>query len=215
MTLVLLALAAFFLLRRIFHPEIRKHSSGSDSLLIMITALPFLSGYLYANGSLDAIPVLGEYMGTIHVLSGEVLMVSVVFLFCRSRLDGVRCTGCAACELICPTGALMSDDEGGCRIFRYRHYQCICCGGCVETCPEDAADLRHDFGFKKFFRLRSAETIRTIELQVCDMCEAVHAPEPLLQKVEGMVPKIAEDYIHFCPDCRGAIYADRMKEAAC
>ncbi|MBW1799371.1 MAG: 4Fe-4S dicluster domain-containing protein [Deltaproteobacteria bacterium] len=215
MTLVLLALAAFFLLRRIFHPEIRKHSSGSDSLLITVTALPFLSGFLYAHGSLDAIPLLGDYMGTIHVISGEVMMVSVVFLFCRTRLDRLRCTGCAACELICPTGTLRSDDEGGRRIFSYRHYQCLCCGGCVETCPEDAAELIHNLSFNQFFRIMSAESIRTVELQVCELCESMYAPGPLLQKVEGMVPKISEDYIRFCPDCRGSIYADKVKDAAC
>ena len=45
MTLILLAIALFFLLRRIFSADIRLISGVADYLLIVVTALPFLTGY--------------------------------------------------------------------------------------------------------------------------------------------------------------------------
>ena len=213
MTIIFLTLTAYFLIRRIFLPEIRLGSTTADFLFIVITALPFVTGYFYTHGTLDAIPFLGNNMGTLHVLSGEAMLVAVVFLFCRTRLKGDRCTGCAACELSCPTGTLQSDDEGKNRIFRYSLYQCICCGACVNICPEEAAELRHEISLNRFFRLISKESIGTVARKVCEQCGAVYAPEPLLEKIEGLALMITDDYIQFCPDCRKSNYGNKVKTA--
>ena len=44
MTLILLALAAYFLVRHLVLKDLRRRSSSQDILLILITALPFLTG---------------------------------------------------------------------------------------------------------------------------------------------------------------------------
>ena len=199
MTLVLLALALYFLLRHLAVKDIRSTSSTTDYVLIVITALPFMTGYFLTHGSLDAIAFLGDNMRLIHVLSGEAMIVMAVFLFCRTRLNVNKCTGCAACELSCPTGTLESNDEGTFRVFTYSHYQCICCGACVNACPEDAADLRHEISVGRFFQIVPKQEIRSVELKACEQCGALFAPVPQLDKV-GQT--IKDDYLRLCPKCK-------------
>jgi len=199
MTLLLLALAAYFLIRRIVVKDIRLTSSTSDFLLIGVTALPFMTGYFLTHGSLDSISFLGDNMWTIHVLSGEAMLLVVAFLFCRTRLNLEKCTGCAACELSCPTGTLESKDQGKLRIFTYSHYQCICCGECVNTCPEEAAELRHEIGLGRFFQVVPKQEIRSVQLKACERCGAPFAPEPQLVKI-GQT--LTGDYLGCCPRCK-------------
>ncbi len=79
MTLIFLAIALFFLLRRIFSADIRLISTFSDYLLIILTALPFLTGYFLAHGTADDIGFLGDNMQIIHILSGELMLIIIPF----------------------------------------------------------------------------------------------------------------------------------------
>jgi formate hydrogenlyase subunit 6/NADH:ubiquinone oxidoreductase subunit I len=211
MTLLLLFLTAYFLIRRIVFADIRLNSSKSDYLLIAITALPFMTGYLLTHGNLDHIPFLGDNVRTIHALSGEAMLIVAVFLFYRTQLSLEKCTGCAACELDCPTGTIKSNDEGRHRIFAYSHYQCICCGACVNTCPEEAAELRHEIGLGRFFQIVHKKEIRSIELEECEKCGAMFAPTPQIEKI-GQV--ITENYIHLCSRCKKVNYAETFHQLA-
>lgn len=79
MTLVFLAIALFFLLRRIISADIRLLSTFSDYFLICVTALPFMTGYFVTHGTLDSITFLGENMQLIHMLSGELMLILIPF----------------------------------------------------------------------------------------------------------------------------------------
>jgi ferredoxin len=199
MTIAVMAIAAFFIIRRIAWPRVRPGSSVSDYLIILIAALPFFTGYSLAHGTLDGLPFIGGNMMLIHVLSGQAMMIMAAFLFCRTRLNPSTCTGCASCELSCPTGTLESKDQGRFRIFTYSHYQCICCGACVSTCPESAAELRHEISLRRFFQVGAKQEIRSVELKPCGKCGALFVPEPLFHKINRT---FADDYLLFCPNCR-------------
>ena len=199
MTILLLALAAFFLIRRLVIKDVRITSSLSDYLLIIIVALPFATGYFLTHGTLDNINFLSDYMWTIHIFTGELMIITAVFLFCRTRMNELKCTGCASCVLTCPTGTLESKDMENLRIFDYSHYQCICCGSCVNTCPEDAAELRHEISLKRFFQFFAKQEIRSVELQSCNRCGALFVTEPLMEKIHKT---FTDEYLEFCPDCR-------------
>jgi len=205
MTLLLLALAAYFLLRRIVSRGSRNEAVPSDYILIIVAALPFMTGYFLSHGTLDGIAFLGENMQIIHVLSAQAMILVAVVLFCRTRLNKAKCTGCASCELSCPTGTLESKDVGNLRIFNYSHYQCICCGACVGACPEAAADLRHEISLKRYYQIVPKQEIRTVELKGCRRCGALFVPEPLYDKVAR---SFTDDYLHFCPLCRKANIGD-------
>ena len=79
MTLIFLAIALFFLLRRIISADIRLLSTFSDYFLICVTALPFMTGYFVTHGTLDSIAFLGENMQLIHMLSGELMLILIPF----------------------------------------------------------------------------------------------------------------------------------------
>ena len=209
MTLLLLGLAAYFLIRRTTSRDIRRTSSTWDYLVIVITALPFATGYFLTHGSLNSLPFLEHHMWTIHVLSGEALLLMVVFLFLRTQLHAEKCIGCASCEMSCPTGTLESNDNGKLRIFAFSHYQCICCGLCVKTCPEDAAELRHEVSLRRFFQVAPKQEIQWVELRACKRCGALYDPEPQVERIMQTFP---HDYILLCPRCRKLNVGDFLRQ---
>ncbi len=79
MTLIFLGIAIFFLLRRIFSADIRLISTFSDYFLLIITALPFLTGYFLTNGTLDSITFFSDNIQLIHILSGELMLILIPF----------------------------------------------------------------------------------------------------------------------------------------
>ena len=199
MTVIVLGFALYFLIRHVVVKDVHLASSASDYILVVLTALPFLTGYFLTHGTLDSIAFLGDSIRTIHVLSAEAMILMAAFLFCRTRLNVRACTGCAACEIACPTSTLESTDMEDHRIFKYSHYQCICCGACVGTCPEDAATLRHEISARLFFQIVPKQEIRSVELKACERCGALFAPIPQLEKVGHT---ITDDYLRFCPQCK-------------
>jgi Pyruvate/2-oxoacid:ferredoxin oxidoreductase delta subunit len=211
MTVSLLALAVFFLARRMFSRKSRTNSSLSDYGLILITALPFLTGYLLAHGNLDSVPVIGENMWSLHILSAEIMLIAAAFLFCGVRLNVETCTGCASCELSCPTVALAHTDEGRRRVLRYVFAQCICCAGCVGTCPEEAAELRHEMGISKFSGQFSWNAIRSVELEACLGCGSLFVPALQLDRLNQT---IADDYLRYCSRCKKLTFSRIVFQAA-
>lgn len=93
MTLLLLAIAIFFILRRALLPDLRLITTAGDYLLIVVTVLPFLTGYFLTHGTVDSIKFLGDNMRLFHVLSAELMLIlipftrlshSVLFFFSRA-----------------------------------------------------------------------------------------------------------------------------------
>lgn len=57
----------------------------------------------------------------------------------HAKVDADACTGCQACEEICPMEAVSMTDEAIARVEKNR---CIGCGLCVNACEFDAMSLR-------------------------------------------------------------------------
>jgi ferredoxin len=209
LTLVFLALAAYFLLRRLISTRIRRNSSITDIVLIIIAALPFLTGYFLTHATLASVAFLGDNMITIHMLFGELMILMILFLFYKARLNRDLCTGCASCVQNCPTETLEANDHGNLRIFQYAHFQCICCGSCVSVCPEGAAELRHEINAKRLIQVFSKRQIRSVELEACERCGAYFAPEPQMEQI-GLI--FDSDCIKCCPNCRKAKMGERLHQ---
>ena len=79
MTLIFVGIAIFFLIRRIFSADIRLISTFSDYLLLIVAALPFVSGYFVTHGTLDNVAFLGDNMQLIHMLTGELMLILIPF----------------------------------------------------------------------------------------------------------------------------------------
>jgi ferredoxin len=207
MTLIVLAIAAFFVIRHFATKDLRSRSSIKDYVIIFLAGFPFLTGYALKHGTFDSIPFIANNIWTIHILSGEMMIFAAAFLLCRTRMDQNKCTGCASCVLSCPTGTLESREKDNLRIFAYSHYQCISCGSCVNTCPEGAAELRHEINFKRFFQIFAKEDIRKVELESCTHCGNLFVPEPLMKKIHRT---FSDEYLKLCPDCRKVVMGDNI-----
>lgn len=74
LTVVFLAAGVILLLRRLIKPEVRILTSAWDYFLLVLTCLPFLTGFL-------AYHQIGPYreMLIIHLLSGEALLILIPF----------------------------------------------------------------------------------------------------------------------------------------
>ena len=74
MSIIVIAGCIFFLVRRIFRPEVRFVTSLSDYILLLIVALPFITGlwsvYQFPGYS---------YVLLIHILSGQVMLMAIPF----------------------------------------------------------------------------------------------------------------------------------------
>lgn len=203
MTIAVLCFCAFFMIRRAIWVR-RLEARISDFAFIAITALPFLTGYFHTHGTLDSIGFFENYLWYMHVISAEILLVTIVVLFCRTRLNKETCVGCAACVENCPTETLSFMDQGQNRIFRYSHYQCICCGACVNVCPEQAAGLHHDIHPANLIQVLSKAEIRRVELNTCEMCGVRLAPTPQLGKLyrSFKAEDIELDTLNYCQRCK-------------
>lgn len=182
MTLASLAGCLFFFARHIFLRS-RLSLRISEFLVILITGLPFLTGYFLTHGTLDTIPFFENYLWYIHVISGEIMLVMIVLLFSTTHLRKESCVGCAACAESCPTKALEFSDKGAFRHFMYSHCQCINCGSCVSVCPEHAAEMRHEIRPYSLVGKAKSRAIRQVGLSACAQCGVRFAPVPQLDKL--------------------------------
>jgi ferredoxin len=207
MTLFVLITCAFFISRHIISKKNRLNAKVSDFAFILITGLPFLTGYFLTHGTLDSIPFFENYLWYFHVISGEIMLAMIVFLFCRTRLRKETCVGCAACVENCPTETLEFYDKDAFRFIKYSHYQCICCGSCVAVCPENAATLRHAISVKHFLRILSKDVIRDVELAACERCGVTIAPIPQMAKLEGILSAndVEMAWLNYCTRCKKII----------
>jgi len=204
MTVFVLIACFFFIGRHIISRKSRLNTGISDFVLIFITGLPFLTGYFLTHGNLDSIPFFEKYLWYFHVISAEIMLAMIVFLFCRTHLNKEACVGCGACVENCPTETLGYVDKGAFRFFGYSHYQCICCGFCVSVCPESAAELHHEMSLKRLFEVFSRETIRSIELERCAGCGVAVGPKPQIDKIRNDVQEkdIGLETLAFCNRCK-------------
>ena len=74
LSIALLACCAFFLCRRIFVSRVRAITSFYDYLVLVLAAVPFLSGFLGYHQIFDYRTVM-----IVHMLSGELLLIAIPF----------------------------------------------------------------------------------------------------------------------------------------
>ena len=154
-------------------------------------------------------PVYHDALWTIHIFSGEILILSMAFLFVRTRISPMHCLACTACVANCPANALTSEDAAMYqeRYLSYSHYQCICCGNCMRCCPEDAIALGHEISLRHLFQIARKYTIHSETLCECEACGSHFIPYAQYIKVQNT---ISTNLILTCPSCRQRQFIDRI-----
>jgi len=74
LTIVLLACAFFFLIRRMLIPRVQAISTAYDYMVLLLTVAPFLTGFFAYHQWLDYKTVI-----TLHMLAGEAMLVVIPF----------------------------------------------------------------------------------------------------------------------------------------
>ncbi|MCP4022357.1 MAG: respiratory nitrate reductase subunit gamma [Desulfobacteraceae bacterium] len=74
LTLIIIFFLGFFAIRRVMVPEVRYLTTYMDYLLILVVALPFVTGFLSYHQFLAY-----RWITIIHVISGELMLILVPF----------------------------------------------------------------------------------------------------------------------------------------
>ncbi len=75
MTMIVIGSCVFFFLRRIFAPEVRFVTFADDYLILAITFLPFITGFLAYHQWL----LPNKTMVILHMLFGEIMLIAIPF----------------------------------------------------------------------------------------------------------------------------------------
>ncbi len=75
MTIVVISACIFFFLRRIFAPEVRFVTFTSDYIILAISFMPFLTGFLAYHQWL----LPHKAMVNLHILFGEIMLMAIPF----------------------------------------------------------------------------------------------------------------------------------------
>jgi ferredoxin len=131
------------------------------------------------------------------------------------EVDAKTCTLCMSCAGACPQSALLDSKEAP--ELRFVERNCIQCGLCERTCPEDAITLvpRLLLGA----RAREAVTLNKAEPYSCVRCGKAFGTR---QMVEAMVSRLsthamfgdaaAQRRLQMCADCRVLDMMENRKE---
>jgi nitrate reductase gamma subunit len=74
LTVLVILATLFFLVRRWMLPEVRFVTFGSDYLLLIVVAAPFITGFMASHQWFDY-----ETMVVIHIISGAVMLMAIPF----------------------------------------------------------------------------------------------------------------------------------------
>lgn len=122
------------------------------------------------------------------------------------RLNAAKCTGCGACTLACPRGAIQVSSNDGFASINYTHALCLYCRRCSSVCPEKAIEYSGVLEPANLFcsAMRTEEKHK-VELQVCANCGSTFMPKPLVTKAEELLRKEGVEMpslIALCSRCR-------------
>jgi ferredoxin len=118
-------------------------------------------------------------------------------------VDPAKCSLCMACVGACPASALQDGQDAP--QLRFIEKNCVQCGLCADTCPEDAIRLVPRLSF----RATRKEPVVLGETQPF-YCIRCHKPFGTLRMVENMLARLAGhpafaghlDRMRMCGDCR-------------
>ena len=118
-------------------------------------------------------------------------------------VDKTRCTLCMSCVGACPSSALMDSDSAP--QLRFVEKNCVQCGLCASTCPEDAISLLPRMSFAD--TANKAVLLNETQPFCCIRCSK---PFGTVLMIQSMLGKLSQhgafqgnlDRLRMCGDCR-------------
>jgi ferredoxin len=135
-------------------------------------------------------------------------------LYGSVSVDKAACTLCMSCVGACPGSALM--DNASLPQLRFVERNCVQCGLCEKTCPENAITLTPRLLLTE--AVKQPHVLNEAQPWHCIRC---NTPFGTLQMIENMVSKLALhgafagniDRLKMCSDCRVVDMMDNRQEA--
>jgi ferredoxin len=123
------------------------------------------------------------------------------------QVDGSKCTLCLSCVGACPSAALADNPERP--QLRFIEKNCVQCGLCATTCPEDAITLVPRLWLAD--RGQARKQARVLHEMAPYACVRCSKPFGTLRAIENMLTKLAghpafqgaaAERLKMCGDCR-------------
>jgi len=118
------------------HPKLRPMDTFTDGI--------FLAGC--CQSPKDVPDTVAQASGAAIRASEPLAQGKVEVEAISSVIDEDLCSGCRACEKMCPYSALEFDSEK--KVMKVNDVMCKGCGSCASACPSNAISMRH-FGVKQ------------------------------------------------------------------
>lgn len=148
-----------------------------------------------------------EQMPKTFIASDAIALPKAGALYGSLRVDSNKCTLCLACVGACPSKALADNPDQP--QLKFIEKNCVQCGLCQTTCPEDAIQLEPRFLLADGGRERSrARVLHEAQPFHCVRCAK---PFGTLLAIETMVTRLAghaafqgaaAERLKMCADCR-------------
>ncbi len=121
------------------------------------------------------------------------------------QVDKDKCTLCMGCVAVCPAGAILDNKERPCLSFI--EWNCVQCGLCENTCPEDAISLNARLVTESNRRMER-RVLNEEEPFKCLGCNKPFTTQSMIQKMEEklaghrMFEGDGMRRLKLCEDCR-------------
>lgn len=139
-----------------------------------------------------------------HGPRAEAISLPAPSLFGAVAVDRDRCTLCLSCVSACPASALQDNTERP--QLRFIEKNCVQCGLCATTCPEDAITLQ-----PRLLLTEQRKQLRVVNEAEPFRCIRCSKPFGTLKGIENMLAKLsghamfqgeAAERLKMCGDCR-------------
>ncbi len=138
--------------------------------------------------------------------SRPMVNLSVGAPFGMAQVDAGRCTLCMSCVGVCPGKALQQGE--GLPQLRFLEVNCLQCGMCTRTCPEDAISISPRMVFEREQRA----VVRVLHEEEPFCCVSCSKPFATRSVIDKMMQKLqthwmfqderARQRLMMCEDCR-------------
>ena len=173
--------------------------------------------FLLGNDKRTAIEFAIEHLAKLAPAKADVIALSEGSPFGDVVVDKARCTMCLSCVGACPVSALMDGVDKP--LLKFLERNCVQCGLCEATCPEDAIRLAPRLLLTP--QVREARVLNEAQPFHCVSCAK---PFGTRQMVEAMLGRLASHSmftgegalrrLQMCADCRVVDMMSNKNEAS-
>jgi ferredoxin len=173
--------------------------------------------YMVSNDKRTAIEFAVEHLARHAPQPQQEIALAPGAAYGEVVVDAKKCTLCLACAGACPASALM--DGGDLPMLRFLERNCVQCGLCEKTCPEDAITLNPRLLLTP--AVRETRVLNETRPFHCVLCAKPFGTERMVSTMLGRLAghsmfstEEARRRLQMCADCRVVDMMSNKNEAS-